>query len=195
MATDPAGRHRLDFLPGPLWDAQLAILAPFASSGPVQPPQEAGQTAPEIPEISDPETPERELQPASSYASLEAMEEDFENERIEAALLERAQLIENCTVTWYTSGTCGKRPGDSTYGITASGLPVREHLTCATDPSVIPMYSEVFVQYADGTMEQLWATDTGVRGNHLDIYIEDYDAAIQNGRQTLKVWFVPPEEE
>jgi len=56
------------------------------------------------------------------------------------------------------------------------------------------MYSDVFVQYADGTMEQLWATDTGVKGNHLDIYIEDYDAAIQNGRQTLKVWFIPPQE-
>lgn len=130
--------------------------------------------------------------PGPDFAA-EELQEDYENDRIEAALLDRSHRIENCTVTWYTSGTCGKQPGDATYGITASGLPVTEHLTCATDPAVIPMYSDVFVQYADGTIEQLWATDTGVKGNHIDIYIEDYDAAIRNGRQTLNVWFLPPE--
>lgn len=123
----------------------------------------------------------------------EEPQEDYENENIEAALLDRALVIDECTVTWYTAGTCGKRPGDQAYGITASGLPAVDHLTCATDPSVIPMYSDVFVQYADGTIEQLWATDTGVKGNHVDIYIENCDEAIQNGRQILTIWFVPPE--
>lgn len=113
-----------------------------------------------------------------------------ENDLIEAALLERANVIEDCTVTWYTADTCGKLPGDHGYGITASGLPVVEHLTCAVDKSVIPLYSDVFVQYADGTIEQLWATDTGVRGNHIDIYTPDYETAIQNGRQKLTVWWL-----
>lgn len=135
---------------------------------------------------------DRAVHPPSAPIDEEP-QEDYENEKIEEALLERARVIEDCTVTWYTAGTCGKRPGDPTYGITASGLPVVEHLTCATDPSVIPMYSDVFVQYADGTIEQLWATDTGVKGTHIDIYVESYDEAIQNGRQTLTVWFVPPE--
>lgn len=138
------------------------------------------------------------MRPATTYASLEAMEadegpQDYENEKIQTALLQKADRIDECTVTWYTAGTCGKWPGDPTYGVTASGLPVVEHLTCATDPSVIPMYSDVFVQYSDGTIEQLWATDTGVKGNHVDIYIESYDEAIKNGRQILTVWFVPPE--
>lgn len=113
-----------------------------------------------------------------------------ENDLIEAALLEKANMIEDCTVTWYTADTCGKQPGDPGYGITASGLPVVEHLTCAVDKSVIPLYSDVFVQYADGTIEQLWATDTGVRGNHIDIYTPDYETAIQNGRQKLTVWWL-----
>lgn len=113
-----------------------------------------------------------------------------ENELIQATLLEKAQIIEDCTVTWYTADTCGKLPGDPGYGITASGLPVVEHLTCAVDKSVIPLYSDVFVQYADGTIEQLWATDTGVRGNHIDIYTPDYETAIQNGRQKLTVWWL-----
>lgn len=118
------------------------------------------------------------------------IQEDYENYYIEQALLAKARKIENCTVTWYTDDTCGKKPGNPSYGITASGLPVVEHLTCAVDKSVIPLYSDVFVQYADGTIEQLWATDTGVKGNHIDIYTPDYDYAIQMGRQKLTVYWL-----
>lgn len=133
-------------------------------------------------------------QPAGPAQCWEAPDipEDFENEKIEAALLECSNVIENCTVTWYTADTCGKQPGDPTYGITYSGLPVVEGLTCAVDTEVIPLYSDVFVEYADGTVEQFWATDTGVTGNAIDIYTPDYDYAIQCGRQSLTVWWVGP---
>ena len=124
------------------------------------------------------------------YMTEEEVREDYENQKISEALLAKAHKIENCTVTWYTADTCGKKPGDPAYGITASGLPVVEHLTCAVDKSVIPLYADVFVQYADGTIEQLWATDTGVNGNHIDIYTPDYDYAIQMGRQKLIVWWL-----
>ena len=124
------------------------------------------------------------------YMTEDEIQEDYENQKISEALLEKAHKIENCMVTWYTADTCGKKPGDPAYGITASGLPVVEHLTCAVDKSVIPLYADVFVQYADGTIEQLWATDTGVNGNHIDIYTPDYDYAIQMGRQKLIVWWL-----
>ena len=124
------------------------------------------------------------------YMTDEEVQESFENENIQNALLAKANKIEDCTVTWYTEATCGKTPDNPAYGITASGLPVVEHLTVAVDRSVIPLYSDVFVQYADGTIEQLWATDTGVNGNHIDIYTPDYDYAIQMGRQQLTVWWV-----
>ena len=124
------------------------------------------------------------------YMTDEEIQEAFENYYIEQALLAKANKIEDCTVTWYTADTCNKKPGDPAYGITASGLPVVEHLTCAVDKSVIPLYSDVFVQYEDGTIEQLWATDTGVNGDHIDIYTPDYDYAIQMGRQQLTVWWV-----
>ena len=129
---------------------------------------------------------------AQEITATEAVEsEDFENAKIEAALLAKAHKIENCTVTWYTASVeeCGKDDG-----ITYSGLPVVEHLTCAVDKNVIPLYADVFVQYADGTIEQLWATDAGVKGNHIDIYTPDYDYAIQCGRQRLTVWYIPPVE-
>lgn len=122
--------------------------------------------------------------------TVETISEDYENPKIEAALLDKAHEITDCTVTWYTADTCNKKPGDPGYGITYSGLPVEEHLTCAVDPAVIPLYSDVFVQYADGSIEQLWATDTGVSGNALDIYTPDHDYAMQCGRQTLTVWWV-----
>ena len=75
-----------------------------------------------------------------------------------------AHVIEGCTVTWYTEATCGKAPDHPAYGITASGLPVEEGATCAVDPEVIPMFSTVYVEYADGSAGTFRATDTGVEG-------------------------------
>lgn len=121
-------------------------------------------------------------------------QEDFENQKIEAALLSKAHKIENCTVTWYCNSTCGKSPDNPAYGITASGEPTRPHCTVATDTSIIPMYSDVCVEYTDGTTEWFKATDTGVSGAHVDIYTEDYEQAIQNGVQLLNVWYIPPVE-
>lgn len=103
-------------------------------------------------------------------------------------------LIENCTVTWYTEDTCGKPPDHPAYGITASGLPVEEGVTCAVDPEVIPLGSQVHVLYADGTVGTFRATDTGVKGEWVDIYTPDYDYAVQCGLQTLTVYWTAPKE-
>jgi len=105
-----------------------------------------------------------------------------------------ARVIEGCTVTWYTEDTCGKSPDHPAYGITASGLPVEEGVTCAVDPNVIPLYSDVYVEYSDGSVGRFRATDTGVSGAWVDIYTPDYNYAVQCGLQTLTVWFMPPEE-
>lgn len=101
-------------------------------------------------------------------------------------------LIENCTVTWYTEDTCGKTPDHPAYGITASGLPVEEGVTCAVDPEVIPLFSEVYIRYTDGTMGTFRATDTGVKGEWVDIYTPDYDYAVQCGLQRLTVFWAAP---
>ncbi len=81
-----------------------------------------------------------------------------------------------------------------TDGITASGLPVEEGVTCAVDPEVIPLFSVVYVEYADGTVERFRATDTGVIGNWVDIYTSDYDNAVRCGLQSLTVCWTAPEE-
>lgn len=107
---------------------------------------------------------------------------------------EGARVIEDCTITWYTEDTCGKTPDHPAYGITASGLPVEEGVTCAVDPKVIPLFSEVYIRYADGTMGTFRATDTGVKGEWVDIYTPDYDYAVQCGLQRLTVYWTAPEE-
>lgn len=106
---------------------------------------------------------------------------------------EDLHVIENCTVTWYTADTCGKTPDHPAYGITASGLPVEEHVTCAVDPEVIPMFSEVYVRYADGSVGRFLATDTGVKGDWVDIYTSNYDYAVRCGMQSLTVYWTAPE--
>lgn len=103
-------------------------------------------------------------------------------------------VIEECVVTWYTADTCGKTPDHPAYGITASGAPVEEGVTCAVDPAVIPLGSTVYVEYDDGTMGTCRAMDTGVTGEWVDIYTSDYDYAVQCGLQRLTVCWVAPEE-
>lgn len=88
-----------------------------------------------------------------------------------------------------------RRPDHPAYGITASGAPVEEGVTCAVDPEVIPLGSQVHVLYADGTVGTFRATDTGVKGEWVDIYTPDYDYAVQCGLQTLTVYWTVPEEE
>lgn len=105
-----------------------------------------------------------------------------------------ANVIEDCTVTWYTEDTCGKTPDHPAYGITASGFPVEEGVTCAVDRSVIPLFSEVYVEYADGAIGTFRATDTGVKGEWVDIYTPDYDYAVQCGMQKLTVCWTAPKE-
>lgn len=142
-----------------------------------------------VPETDDGRLPGDDVEAVERCYLTEEEVEAAENELIMQALIAKANRIDNCTVTWYTNDTCGKEPGDPGYGITASGFPTVEGLTCAVDNNVIPRYADVFVQFSDGTIRQYWATDCGVRGNHIDIFEPDYDTAIQNGCQSLTVWW------
>ena len=115
--------------------------------------------------------------------------EEPENERIEAALLARAHVIEDCTVTFYCNEKyphiCGT--GD---GIAADGTPALAWATCAVDPDVIPLGSTVLVDLGDGYgLRTLIANDTGVNGNHLGICVESHNFALQLGRQTATVYW------
>lgn len=118
--------------------------------------------------------------------------EDFENERIEAALFAWANVIENCEVTHYDCCVqcCGKDDG-----ITASGRKATPGVTVAVDPNVIPLGSDVMVDYGNGEINYYRADDVGgsVKGNHIDLCVGSHSEADLLGRRTATVYWVANE--
>jgi len=81
-------------------------------------------------------------------------------------------------------------------GITKSGTVARSGVV-AVDPEVIPLGSVVQIESAyPGITGYYLAEDTGsaVKGKIVDIWMSDYDAAIQFGRRPVKVKVYPKEE-
>lgn len=122
-------------------------------------------------------------------------QEDYENEKIENALIEKAHIIENCTVTFYCAEKrahiCGT--GD---GLTATGKPVVPYVTCAVDPKLIPFGASVLVDYGDGSeLGYYRASDVGsaIKGNHIDVCVETHQQALQLGKRTATVYWIEEE--
>lgn len=118
---------------------------------------------------------------------VQEVQEEAENERIEAALLARAHKMENVKVTYYDP--CVKCCGKSD-GITASGITATPYVTCAVDPAVIPLGSDVLVDYGDGELHYFRADDTGVAGGHIDIFVTTHSEALWLGVDRATVYWV-----
>ena len=152
----------------------------MAAAKAIDGPQETRETVPmETPVEAESVAPAPTIEP----------QEDFENERIEDALLSRSSVIDDCTVTFYCAERykhiCGT--GD---GIAYDGTPVLPWATCAVDPSIIPLGSTVMVDLGDGYgLRTLVANDTGVKGNHIDICVHTHNDAIRLGIQTSTVYW------
>lgn len=120
--------------------------------------------------------------------------ETNENELIERALLENATKIENVTLTHYCicKKCCGKSPDDPGYGITASGRKATPYVSVAVDPDVIPLGSDVLVDYGGGDIKFYRADDTGgaVKSNHIDLCVSNHQEALNLGVKTVTVWVV-----
>ena len=161
----------------------LLLLPPRVSAAEKALPENPGPVS--YTEPIGPELPEED-------AIEEEAQEDFENEKIEAALLEKAIRLDDVTVTHYDPCVkcCGK-----TDGITATGVPVTPYYTVAVDPEVIPLGSEVLVDYGDGVIHYYRAEDTGggVKGKHLDLCVTDHTEALTLGVRQATVWFLPTE--
>lgn len=103
---------------------------------------------------------------------------------------EGASKIIGCEVTYYCceryEHDCGT--GD---GYTATGTEVTPWHSCAVDPAVIPLGSQVWVDFGDGVMHEYIADDVGgaVNGAHIDIALETHEEALAAGRTTATVWW------
>lgn len=144
-----------------------------------------------VPASADTGKREKALTEAYNAKQVEVLEaqEDYENEKIEKALLEQANRIDDVTVTHYCicDICCGKSDG-----ITASGVMATPGVTVAVDPDIIPLGSDVLVDYGDGEIHYMRADDVGgaIKGNHIDLCVSSHQEAIEQGIKTATVWWV-----
>jgi 3D (Asp-Asp-Asp) domain-containing protein len=174
-----------------LWAILLVVL--LATSG--KPTEQSAESDTEpLTEIQDGRVPGDDI-PALTrcYLTDEEIEAE-ENEMIESALLAKAHVIKDCTITYYDVCVkcCGK-----TDGITASGVKAVPGVTVAVDPSVIPFGSDVLIDFGDGDIQYYKADDSGygVDGNHVDICVKDHATAIQGSITTATVYWIGADEE
>lgn len=159
-------------------------------------------------DVSDDRMPMPEMEwnpgydiPATEYAYITDEQlveiEAQEAQSVKDALLAQATRIDNVTVTHYCicQKCCGKSPDHPAYGITASGRYATPYVSVAVDPSVIPLGSDVLVDYGDGVIEYYRADDTGsgVGGKHIDLCVPDHQEARNLGVRTATVYIVPSE--
>ncbi len=93
--------------------------------------------------------------------------------------------IKDVTATAYTAGR-----GGAGY-ITASGTPARPGAV-AVDRRVIPLGSKLYIVTNDGKYIYgiAVAEDTGVIGNRVDLYYDDYDECIIFGRRAATIYIL-----
>ena len=89
--------------------------------------------------------------------------------------------------------SCGKRPGDRGYGITASGTKARPGVV-AVDPKVIPLGTKLYIESMDGTGSYGYASaeDKGgaIKGNRIDLFFSSRSDALKFGRRQVKVYIL-----
>lgn len=87
--------------------------------------------------------------------------------------------------------SCGKYPDHPEYGITFSGTKARPGVV-AVDPRVIKLGSKLYVESMDRTPDYGFAKaeDTGgaIKGNRVDLFIENRSQALRYGVRTVKVY-------
>lgn len=134
-----------------------------------------------------------ELDPVALRSDKQVKEAEciVEQQKTDVWLLRQAESIGECRITYYCTENYPHICGTGT-GLTASGSPVVAGVSCAVDPSVIPLGSTVLVDYGDGDLHQYLAQDTGgaVIGNRIDIAVPTHNEALQMGVKTATVYVI-----
>ena len=89
----------------------------------------------------------------------------------------------NFKITFYCGGSCcnGKWAGQ-----TCTGNPLIEGRTIAVDKKVIPLGTEVYIKGFGWYVAE--DVGGGIKGNHIDIYLEDHGRVDEMGIQTAEVY-------
>ena len=91
----------------------------------------------------------------------------------------------------YTASTCGKAPGSSGYGITASGARATAWYTVAAG-SGYKLGTVIYIPYFANKPNGGWfvVQDRGgaISNNKLDVYMDTYNECISFGRRNLECY-------
>lgn len=103
------------------------------------------------------------------------------------------ELVLTATAYDLSYESTGKYPGDQDYGITASGTKAQPG-TVAVDPRVISLGTKLYIASIDGSPDYGFATaeDTGgaIKGNRIDLFMEDGKDCDDFGRRSVKVYIL-----
>jgi 3D (Asp-Asp-Asp) domain-containing protein len=115
-----------------------------------------------------------------------------QNDKKTYIVVKQETIIENprfetFEITAYTAGyeSTQKHKGESGYGITASGKIVREHYTAACPPN-LPFGTELFIPKLH-TVYVCEDRGGAIKGNRIDIFVEQLSKAKKFGRRKLDV--------
>ncbi len=117
---------------------------------------------------------------------------NFKNSRGEVV---RYSKVMKMKATAYTASFAdtGKNPGDHGFGITYTGLKVREGVI-AVDPKVIPLGTKVYVEVPGSAPDYGFAVaaDIGsaIKGNLIDVYFDTTATAQKWGRRNVVVYIL-----
>jgi 3D (Asp-Asp-Asp) domain-containing protein len=109
-----------------------------------------------------------------------------ENNQIKKEYNERKEVKQVFDVTAYTAGyeSTQKRKGDKGYGLTASGVYVKEGRTIACPPS---MEFGTKVKIEGIGLRTCEDRGSAIKTGHLDLYMDSVNEALNFGRQKLTV--------
>ncbi|WP_067931992.1 3D domain-containing protein [Alicyclobacillus kakegawensis] len=148
------------------------------------------QPSPEMSQLTKSASGSASAKDSASIRQLVSRDGDISASLL-ASLATRVASPMRCELTAYTAGyeSTGKRPGDPSYGITSTGVPVQAGVTVAVDPSVIPYGSKLYIPGIGFRIAQ----DTGgaIQGHHIDIYMQSLSEAIQFGVRYGDVYVLP----
>lgn len=136
-------------------------------------------------EVTETETPDEVVEAQEETEDVETQATQTEEVEVKT----EPEKEESASTNGYTvtvEATAYSRNQPSLSNFTYSGIDLRENSrVIAVDPNVIPLGSTIYVP---GYGEYI-AGDTGgaIKGNRIDIHMEDLQAAIQFGRRTLEI--------
>ena len=128
-----------------------------------------------------------QIQEEVDKASLVSIE-SIETVSTTTEITEKPELtsLGSFTVTAYCccKECCGKSETHPAYGITASGKKATEGRTIAVDPKVIPLGTIVYLNDIPYIAED---TGSAIKGNKIDLYINEHQRAKSFGIQEMEV--------